>query len=296
MADSAQELIRALPCWRGAPQLAHLPGGLSNRNFRVRDDAGEFVARLGQDYPFHHVLRRREAAASLWAGEAGLAPGVHFAGQGALVTRFIAGATMDAQRLRQRLPEAIDLIARCHRELLQRARGEAAMFYVFHVIRDYADALRRAGHGLAPELTRLVALAGQLEAVQIPLPIIFGHHDLLPANFIADAERLWLLDWEYAAFGTPLFDLANLAANCGCEGREDEALLRQYFNQAPDAALHRAFGAMKLASALREWLWACVSQLHLTATGANYIAYALECRAKFERAAQVYAEQWEGPP
>ena len=48
---------------------------------------------------------------------------------------------------------------------------------------------------------------------------------------------------------------------------------------------------MKLASALREMLWAMVSELHLAAPGVDYAAYAADCRAKFERARQAYGER-----
>jgi len=55
--------------------------------------------------------------------------------------------------------------------------------------------------------------------------------------------------------------------------------------------MRRAFAAMKLASALREMLWAMVSELHLAAPGVDYAAYAAECRTKFERARQAYSER-----
>jgi hypothetical protein len=48
---------------------------------------------------------------------------------------------------------------------------------------------------------------------------------------------------------------------------------------------------MKLASALREMLWAMVSELHLTALGVDYAAYAASCRAKFERARESHSER-----
>ena len=32
-------------------------------------------------------------------------------------------------------------------------------------------------------------------------------------RFIDDDERLWLIDWDYAGFNSPLFDLGGLAAN-----------------------------------------------------------------------------------
>ena len=42
---------------------------------------------------------------------------------------------------------------------------------------------------------------------------VFGHNDLLAANFIDDGKRLWLIDWDYAGFNSPLFDLGGLASN-----------------------------------------------------------------------------------
>ena len=41
---------------------------------------------------------------------------------------------------------------------------------------------------MTAELPRYLALAEKLEAAQVPLPIVFGHHDLLPANFIHDGD------------------------------------------------------------------------------------------------------------
>ena len=58
-----------------------------------------------------------------------------------------------------------------------------------------------------------------LEQAQVPLPIVFGHHDLLPGNLIDDGTRLWLIDWEYGGFGTAMFDLANLSSNGGFDER-----------------------------------------------------------------------------
>ena len=58
-----------------------------------------------------------------------------------------------------------------------------------------------------------LATKERLEKAQAPLPIIFGHHDLLPTNFMDDGKRLWLIDWEYGGFGTAMFDLANIASN-----------------------------------------------------------------------------------
>ena len=45
----------------------------------------------------------------------------------------------------------------------------------------------------------------------------------------------------------------------------------------------RSFYAMKTASALREAVWGMVSEIHLSAPGVDYVAYAKEYLARYER-------------
>lgn len=284
--------VRALPFWRGAVALQRLHGGLSNVSFRASDASGDYVARVGDDFPFHHVSRAREAAASRWAGEAGLGPKIVHGQDGVLVAAFLRGKTFAAEDVRARLDEIAALLKRAHAEMRARARGDAAFFWVFHVIRGYADTLRADGHAILPQLPRHVAIAAELEAAQVALPIVFGHHDLLPANFIGDADRIWLIDWEYAGFGTPMFDLANLADNAKFGPDEERRLLRLYFGAEPAPELARSFAAMKAASALREALWAYVSLSRLAAPGFDYAAYGNTRLEDFESAYAAYQREF----
>jgi len=130
---------------------------------------------------------------------------------------------------------------------------------------------------------RYLEWADRLEQAQVPLPIVFGHHDLLPGNFIDDGSKIWLIDWEYGAFGTAMFDLANLSSNGGFDAAQDAALLDAYFAGKVDAPLRHAFAAMKAASALREALWAMVSDVHLRTAGVDYKAHARDYLARFEQ-------------
>ena len=129
----------------------------------------------------------------------------------------------------------------------------------------------------------------------MPLPIVFGHHDLLPGNFLDDGKRLWLIDWEYGGFGTSMFDLANLAAN-GTFSRADERLLLEtYFGQPVSDELQRTFDAMKVASALREAMWAMVSATCLAVPGADYGAHATVYLSRTEEALSLYTERHGNP-
>ena len=53
---------------------------------------------------------------------------------------------------------------------------------------------------------------------------------------------MWLIDWDYAGFNSPLFDLANLASNSEFDAAQEEwmlvGLFRPAAGQGPVAELH----------------------------------------------------------
>jgi thiamine kinase-like enzyme len=273
--DDLESKLAALPCWRGPVSFEPLKGGLTNISYVVADRGEKFVVRFGADIPVHHVFRERERAASIAAFEAGLSPEIVYGETGIIVMRFVSGRTFVEADLRGNVDRLVNVLKDCHARVGRRLRGPANAFWVFHVIRDY---VRLVGAD-----SRYLDWADRLENVQVPLPIVFGHHDLLPGNLIDDGARLWLIDWEYGAFGTGLFDLANLSSNGDFGPVEDAALLRGYFGII-DASLSRAFAAMKAASALREALWAMVSDVHLRTEGVDYRAHARTYISRFEAA------------
>lgn len=285
---TAEDRVRRLPIWKGKPELVPLKGGVSNASFTVTDAAGRYVARVGEDYPCHHVSREREAIASRAAFAAGLSPEVIHAEPGIMVLRFLAARTYGEAEVRANTERCVEIVRRCHRDMGRRMTGPGGIFWVFHVLRDYARTLKAGGHRHVPDIPRWMEIVDRLEAAQVALPIVFGHHDLLPTNFMDDGKRLWLIDWEYGAFGTAMFDLANIAANNSFEEQGERRILEFYFGKAPDEATLRAFYAMKTASALREAVWGMVSELHLNAPGVDYIAYAAEYLGRFERVLADY--------
>ena len=270
-----KEKVARLACWEEPVELAPLKGGLTNISFVVTHRGEKFVARCGEDIPVHHVFRDRERAASMAAFEAGLSPELVHAEPGIAVLRFIDGRTFTEADLRTNVGRLAALLKECHGKVGRHVRGPANTFWVFHVIRDYVR--------LIDADRRYLAVADRLEQAQMPLPIVFGHHDLLPGNLMDDGKRLWLIDWEYGGFGTAMFDLANLSSNGAFDRAEDDALLDAYFAGKVDDALRHSFAAMKAASALREALWAMVSDVHLKTPGVDYKAHAKDYLARFEK-------------
>ncbi len=289
MNDANRAKAAGLSIWRGEVDPVPLGGGITNVNFVVADGGEKFVVRIGDDIPVHGVLRFNELAASRAAFAAGVSPEIVHAEPGVLVLRFIDGKTFAAADVRdpRSLERIVPLIKRVHRDIPNHLEGAALIFWVFQVLRDYRRSLRQGNSRMIPELPRLEAVADTLEAAVGPVRITYGHNDLLAANFIDDGDRLWLVDWDYAGFNSPLFDLANLASNSELPEAQERWLLEAYFEAPVADEMWRAFTAMKCASLLREGMWSMISEIHST-LDFDYVAYTAENMARFERAYRAF--------
>ena len=278
-----------LPIWHGSVEISPLDGGITNRNFLVQDGARKAVVRIGNDIPEHQIMRFNELAASKAAHAAGVSPAVIHHQDGLLVIDFIEGRTLAAADFSNNavLDQAIALIARAHRDIPTHLRGPALMFWVFHVIRDYAATLQLAGSPHAPKLKKLLGESATLEAAVGPVDLVFGHNDLLPANFLHDGNRLWLIDWDYAGFNSPLFDLGGLAANNALTQAQETHMLERYFGHSTTPAVQRSYLAMKAAAALREAMWSMVSEVHSTLPF-DYAAYSAANLATYVAAYRTF--------
>ena len=280
--EPARRRAESLSCWRTRVAAEPVPGGMSNRNFRVIDAGESFFVRIGDDIAEHHVSRADEIAASRAAFAAGIAPALIHAEPGATVFRWIDGRTLtpEAVRAPDMLPRIAELLRHVHREVGRHLRGRVLAFWVFHALREYEARLGSRSFGDAVDV---------LEAAVQPVEIVFGHNDLIAGNFIDDGSRLWLVDWEYAGYNTPLFDLAGLASNGELGDEAAARLLEFYFERPVDDALRRRFAAVTAASLLRETLWSMVAEREST-IDFDFADYTSKNLERYERAWRRFAE------
>ena len=289
MNERAEQQIEQLDFWEGVVSLEPIDGGITNRNFVATDQGRKYFVRMGNDIPLHGVMRFNELQASRAAAKVGLSPAVVHQVPGILILDFIEGKTLAEEDIRQDsyLQQIVPMLHICHRELTKNVRGPALIFWVFHVIRDYLATLEDDDSRMRDVLPALKDKAAALERAVGSIDLVYGHNDLLAANFIDDGKRLWLIDWDYAGYNSPLFDLANLASNNGLSPEQELWLLDNYFNAAaPDATRH-AFDAMKCASLLRETLWSMVSEIHST-IDFDFVEYTRENLERFDQQWQAY--------
>lgn len=261
--DEAIAKARTLSCWTNPSEIEPLPGGITNINLIVKDQGRKFVVRFGHDLAEHGVTRSNEVAISRAAAEAGVSPVVHHVEPGILVLAFVDAAPMTEADLHETdtLLKVTALVREAHGQVTAHVRGPIHAFWVFHVLRNYAAFLLERNSPHCATLPRLMQEARSLERAVGRIDLVVGHNDLLPANILRGGDRLWLVDWEYGGFNSPLFDLGGLATNCGLPPEAERVMLRAYFGAEPDAALLQSYGAMKCASLLRETLWSMASEL-----------------------------------
>ena len=135
------------------------------------------------------------------------------------------------------------------------------MFWVFHLVRDYAWTLKENNSFYVPILDKLIKDSVNLEKAASPHYIVFCHNDLLSSNILNDGKKLWLIDWEYAGFNSPLFDLGGLASNSEFSNDQENFMLEEYFEKKISDQLIYQYQAMKCASLLRETMWSMVSEI-----------------------------------
>ncbi|MCF6306291.1 MAG: phosphotransferase, partial [Rhodobacteraceae bacterium] len=251
----------------------------------------KYVLRSGSDIPEHNLLRSADLAASRAAHLAGLSPKVHYAENGLTVIDYIDSKTLSEPDTRQpeMLARIIPLMQRCHREVPKHFRGPALIFWVFHAIRDYVENLQERGSGYAAKFPEYLAINAMLEDASGPFEIGFCHNDWMAANILDDGARLWLIDWDYGGFNTPLFDLGGLASNNSFSQSDELSMLEQYFDGPVDGKLMHRYYAMKAASMLREVLWSMLSEI-TSPLDIDYAAYTVEQLVRFERSLDTFKQ------
>jgi len=280
--------VESLNCWEHTIHCEPLEGGITNRNFLVKHGNEKFFVRLGIDIPEHGVYRFNELAASRAAHKCGISPEVVYAETGAMVLRFITGKTLEPENLRDisSLKKVVPLLKSCHQLMPLYLPGSSLIFWVFQVIRGYVNTLKESKSRMIQKLSRLLEINHELEKIVGSIDLFYGHNDLLSGNFIEDDNRLWLVDWDYAGFNSPLFDLANLASNNEYSEGLERALLEMYFENEVSYDLWKRYFAMKCASLLRESMWSMVSEIYSTLEF-DYVQYTADNLERFEN---TYAE------
>ena len=269
-----EEVCERLWPGRGA-RVERLGGGLTNHNFKVSVGEEAFVVRVaGDDTDLLGIDRADEHGAALVAASIGVGPEVVGYVDGSLVTRFVAGTPVPPDEISS--PATVARVAGLLRTIHE-GPPVPGRFDSFRVVEAYLETVLARGQPAPERYADAKAHADEIESALGARPERPCHNDLLNANFIADGDRLWIVDWEYAGMGDPFFDLANFAVNNGLDEDGDRALLDAY-GRPGEQSLAR-LTLMRFMSDFREAMWGAV-QHAVSALDVDFAAYSGE---HFER-------------
>jgi len=224
-------LFDRVPALAGSPrQVTELPGGLTNRNYKVTTPDGAFVARLWSRGDMLAINRDHEHHNSVAAAQAGVgAPVVAYRpGDCLLVLGYIDGRTYGNADVA--VPANLRRIAASCR-LLHAGPRFLGDFDMFVIQQRYRAVAREHGFAIPAgydELMRHVEAARRALAVRAT-PTVPCNNDLLAANFIDDGERVWLIDYEYSGNNDPCFELGNIWGECGLPDDGLAELIAAYY-------------------------------------------------------------------
>ena len=280
-------LVRLVPLLgelQGEPQ--SLPGGITNRNYRVSLGSGDYVLRVtSPDTAFLEIDRWAEYAAARSAGRLGVGPEVvaFLAGEESLVTRFIPGRPISPEEMRD--PGTLAEVAQAVRTVHD-GPPIPGTFSPYRVVEAYARTAAARGVPVPRDFSPANQISAEIEAAlqggeHLPVPC---HNDLLNANFIHDGARVRIVDWEYAGMGDRYFDLGNLSINNDLREEDDRVLLERYFGEPPTDRRLASLRLMRIMSDFREAMWGVV-QIAVSQIEFDYPAYAARHFARLQESA-----------
>ena len=273
--------IKSLPIWKNLENIEPLEGGITNLNFLVSDSGSKSVVRLGSDIPEHLVYRSNEIIVSEAAYQIGVSPKLIYNEPGVLVLEFIESKTLEPKTVRENLNKIVPIIRKIHDEIPNKLSGQPQIFWVFYLIKYYSNYLVNNNSSHISLIPSLLKKAEKLEKLSSPREIVFGHNDLLAANFLDDGSKIWVIDWEYGGFNDPLFDIGGLSSNNDLDENLENEVLEMYLKEKPSKDLIIKYNAMKTASLLRETMWSMVSEI-TSKIEFNYAEYTSDNLKKFK--------------
>ena len=241
----------------GRKNLIELSGGLTNRNIKVETDHGDFVARISSnESALLSIDRNNEFHNSKAASDAQIgAPVFDYKAEfGLLVIGYINGKTYDGLDVANNANRIAQSVKQLHT-----AKPFLLDFDMFKIQAKYLDIVTQRGFRLPEKYLEFSKAKADLQAALTATDTgkVPCNNDLLPANFIDDGEKIWLIDYEYSGNNDPCFELGNIWSESGQEISVLHELISSYYGSNRQDKIARAWLFASLAK--YGWtLWASI--------------------------------------
>lgn len=248
-------------CFRSGVWLP-LTQGLTNRCYQLVQGSQSFFVRWSlPDAALPGIHRAAEQVLLQTVAAQGLYPPIHYQSPDGLL--LITGWcpdpcwTMQAFCSEPGLLQLGRLVARVHRLVCPAIPTLDLSGYLSELSqRLWAEPVLDAGEQMLVEPEQLSAalrlLTDRLGALE-PVPTVLCHNDIHPGNLLG--KQPWLIDWEYAHYSDPAFELAGMCQTGELHGLQQELLYHSYIQAGGQTDMTRIRAYLPVVAMIC-YLWA----------------------------------------
>ena len=209
-----QHTLENWQCWdvfltKKPVVVEELLGGKTNRSFLVETTSGQVVVRINAENSRSlGIDRQREAEILLRLQTMGCVPKTLFISEQVLVSEYISGRCWEAGDLENKdnLKKVSNLLSRIQEiSLPEKITRRNYVEYCQNYIQQLPVAAQQSEKAFIEKLN-----CAAIAIDQAGWKPVINHHDLVPENIIEAEPGVFLLDWEYVAYGHPAIDFVRL--------------------------------------------------------------------------------------
>lgn len=220
------KILKSLDIWKGQISVKELVGGMTNDNYLVNDDTGNYVARFA---PLNTKIlgldQKKEIKNTQIAFENNIGPKVkkYYENFDLVIFEFIEGNILSADIAKQ--PDIIRKIAELFLKL-HSLTGFCDGRSSLQRVEDYFNEIKSRNGWIPDEVEKYFFKIKNLISNLKTNALCPCHLDIMLENIIVDVNgNLKLIDWEYSENADPRYDLAMYIVKSQLNREQEEYFL-----------------------------------------------------------------------
>ncbi len=254
--------------------------GMTNLAYAVTLSCGKYVFRLPTEMSKSIIDRNNEKIFTQNACEIGIdSPVILFDEyRGLKISRYIDNAVaLNTKTTKSK--DNIVLMVSILKKLHNSAIVKGAVFNYYDMVEQYEGVVLNNNASFYKDYfeikQEIFAIKNKFKHEGVKLANC--HNDPLPENWIRSLDRMYLIDWEYAALNDPMWDLADISIESDYSAQLDLMYLSSYFERPPTKKELYSFNANKV---FIDFLWSLWGVAKASFGDQEFESYALK---RYER-------------
>jgi len=241
--------------------IAPINAGLTNRNYKVIVNNETLFVRIGRENPaVLGIDRTKEFAIYRLVQNEQITPALidSDTSSGNMIARYITGThfgKIHGEWLYDKESSLQKIVALIKTYHALESPLQTEVDFPFSIIEHYLEQARELSVNLPSNIDIALSIIQNIKSYLPTISKVLCHQDLFADNFIYDGSDLYLVDWEFAEWSDPFYDLASLCIEQEYEPEEKEMVLTYYFGGfSQEQRIHLEM--MCMLYSMRAALWA----------------------------------------